>query len=319
MLDSLDKRLLQDLPRGEGQTRSDPTAQNDGPPVLLPRPPVTPGPVVRTPNLAAESESAPNPEAPKTLPEPPPAPATRVATPEREPLPGKILGMEMEVEEPPAARPATEPVTVRTNLHVMPPVVQAIAASTHAEAPVAETARPASPGARPLGAAFARGETEGVTPQPAAANSAPRSQERVDFVERIMRAAKLARSQGGTRMRIVLNPPNLGSLRVNLVVRNHVLHGTILAESLAARDLILNHLPQLKESLQQQGVQVGEFEVNVEQGKEQASQQFQSDADREAPSFPSTAPPETRSERSEPNEAEPRIRSAQLQVLDLVA
>ncbi len=120
-------------------------------------------------------------------------------------------------------------------------------------------------------------------------------------------------------MRIVLNPPNLGSLRVNLVVRDHVLHGTILAESLAARDLILDHLPQLKENLQQQGVQVGELEVNVEQGNEQASQQFQSDADREAPSFSSIAPPETRSERSEPNEAEPRIRSAQLQVLDLVA
>ncbi len=120
-------------------------------------------------------------------------------------------------------------------------------------------------------------------------------------------------------MRIVLNPPNMGSLRVNLVVRNHVLHGTILAESLAARDLILDHLPQLKENLQQQGVQVGELEVNVEQGNEQTPQQFQSDADREAPSFPLTAPPDTRSEQSEANDAEPRIRSAQLQVLDLVA
>ena len=81
------------------------------------------------------------------------------------------------------------------------------------------------------------------------------------------------------------------------------------------RDLILNHLQSLKESLEEQGIQVGEFEVDVQQGLEQQAHDLDRDAGRSEPS-PSAPDFRTLDTESAP---QAQLVSARLQLIDLVA
>jgi flagellar hook-length control protein FliK len=89
-------------------------------------------------------------------------------------------------------------------------------------------------------------------------------------VDRIVQAAQLLRSRGATRLRLRLNPPSLGDLKVDLTVRKGVLEGRLTAESQQARDQLAAHMERLKEQLAAQGLNVGEFQVGVDQSFRQA-------------------------------------------------
>lgn len=138
--------------------------------------------------------------------------------------------------------------------------------------------------------------------------------DRAEFVDRIVKAVKLTQSRGAARIKIVLNPPNLGELRVDLSVRQHVLHGTLQAESVAAKDLILSNLQSLREGLEGQGIRVGEFSVQVDPSFQQAQQ----DA-RQAPAHPPATAAAQDSEDEPSGPVQERLRSARIQVFDVVA
>lgn len=138
--------------------------------------------------------------------------------------------------------------------------------------------------------------------------------DRAEFVDRIVKAAKLTQSRGAARIKIVLNPPNLGELRVDLSVRQHVLHGTLQAESVAAKDLILSNLQSLREGLEGQGIRVGEFSVQVDPSFQQAQQ----DA-RQAPAHPPATAAAQDAEDEPSGPVQERLRSVRIQVFDVVA
>jgi flagellar hook-length control protein FliK len=121
-------------------------------------------------------------------------------------------------------------------------------------------------------------------------------------MERIVQAAQLLRSRGATRLRLRLEPPHLGTLKVDLTMRQGVLEGRLRAESPEARDLLLSQIERLKESLAGGGVQVGEFHVGVDQSFRQARQQqdvswtggaFGGGPDEEPEAAPRSAAPRT--------------------------
>ena len=107
--------------------------------------------------------------------------------------------------------------------------------------------------------------------------------ERAEFIDRIVRASQLARRHGETRLQIVLRPPELGRLRVDLSVRDGVLNVRINADQAGAKELVQQHLGALRESLEQQGVRVGEIQVSVD--GEAGGSQPQHHADERGPSF----------------------------------
>lgn len=142
----------------------------------------------------------------------------------------------------------------------------------------------------------------------------PDTSERAELVERIVKAARLTQSRGAARIKISLNPPHLGNLKVDLSVRQHVLNGVLRADNAAAKEMILSQLQSLRESLEAQGIQVGQLEVRVDGSFAQAQREAERDRGHGAP------PPEARKPAVEGlSEVGNRIRSARLQLIDMVA
>jgi flagellar hook-length control protein FliK len=67
---------------------------------------------------------------------------------------------------------------------------------------------------------------------------------------------------------MALKPEHLGSLRVQITTDNNVVSIKIMTEFSMARDLLESSLPQLKAELQQQGLEVEEFNVSVDDEKQ---------------------------------------------------
>jgi flagellar hook-length control protein FliK len=82
------------------------------------------------------------------------------------------------------------------------------------------------------------------------------------FVSRVTRAFHFAQERGGT-LQLRLNPPELGALRLELTVREGVLNASLEAETPAARQLLLDNLPTLRERLADQNVRVERFDVDL--------------------------------------------------------
>ena len=62
---------------------------------------------------------------------------------------------------------------------------------------------------------------------------------------------------------IRLHPRELGSVNINLGLNDGVVHGKFLVSTQEARDLLLNNLELIKQQLEDAGISVGEFQVNV--------------------------------------------------------
>ena len=86
--------------------------------------------------------------------------------------------------------------------------------------------------------------------------------DRVRFVQRVSRAFEAVGDRGGS-IRLRLHPPELGSLRLELTVRNGVMNARVEAETPAARNLLLDHLPALRDRLAEQQIKVERFDVDL--------------------------------------------------------
>lgn len=82
------------------------------------------------------------------------------------------------------------------------------------------------------------------------------------FVSRVARAIHTANERGGT-LQLRLAPPELGSLRIELSVKDGVMSAALEADSAAARKLLLDHLPVLRDRLAEQNIRVERFDVDV--------------------------------------------------------
>ncbi len=89
-------------------------------------------------------------------------------------------------------------------------------------------------------------------------------------LQQIMQQAKMTvlNNQNGS-ISMKMHPDSLGNLNVNLGLEHGVLNGRFLVENTEARQMLMDHLAHLKQSLQEQGISVGEFQVNVRNGGHQ--------------------------------------------------
>jgi flagellar hook-length control protein FliK len=84
--------------------------------------------------------------------------------------------------------------------------------------------------------------------------------ERVRFAQRVARAFETA-AERGTPLRLRLHPPELGSLRIEVTVRNGALSARLEAETEAAKSVLIDHLPALRERLAEHNLRIERFEV----------------------------------------------------------
>jgi flagellar hook-length control protein FliK len=61
-----------------------------------------------------------------------------------------------------------------------------------------------------------------------------------------------------------LNPQELGSVNVNLVMKNGVITGKFLVDNEDVKNILLNNIQELKNQLKDAGIEVGEFSVGVD-------------------------------------------------------
>jgi flagellar hook-length control protein FliK len=82
------------------------------------------------------------------------------------------------------------------------------------------------------------------------------------FIGRVEGAVRAAHLREG-RVQVRLSPPELGALRIELTIQNGVLSARLEAETPAARNLLLDNLPALRDRLAQQDVRIDQFDVDV--------------------------------------------------------
>ncbi len=176
------------------------------------------------------------------------------------------------VEGPAAATPqhASTSTETTTALSASPqtPTVEANLAAGELKAETTEgAAKPVSSGNSDSQSNFStRGEsTQGSktgSTQPSQKADGPGQVDRTRFVQRVARAFQTMGDRSGT-VRLRLSPPELGSLRLEISVRNGMMTANVEAETPAARNLLLDNLPALRERLAQQDIKVEQFNVDL--------------------------------------------------------
>jgi flagellar hook-length control protein FliK len=97
-----------------------------------------------------------------------------------------------------------------------------------------------------------------ATPGSDAATHAIRAQ----FVQRVERAfAAMGQREGNVRLK--LSPPALGVLKLEIGVHKGVMKARVEAETPAAKSLLLENLPELRDRLAQQNIHIQQFDVDL--------------------------------------------------------
>lgn len=86
--------------------------------------------------------------------------------------------------------------------------------------------------------------------------------DRMRLVQRVARAVQTAQERGGD-LRLRLSPPELGSLRLQVRLTDGALSARIEADNPAAKQVLIDHLPALRERLAEQNIRVERFDVDL--------------------------------------------------------
>jgi flagellar hook-length control protein FliK len=89
--------------------------------------------------------------------------------------------------------------------------------------------------------------------------------DQAETIDKIVKSMTMAVKRGESEVRMVLQPPRLGSVRIELSMKDGVLNASFETQTQATRHAISGSLPQLKAALENQGIEVGGFNVTVEQ------------------------------------------------------
>lgn len=110
------------------------------------------------------------------------------------------------------------------------------------------------------------------------------------FQHRVEKAFELASQREG-EIRLRLSPPHLGSLKVDLKMDGDTMHARLETETEAARQLIVDSLPGLRDRLSEQGIRIETFEVDLQKDRPfQQDRQSDQQPNQERPRQPIIAP-----------------------------
>jgi flagellar hook-length control protein FliK len=107
--------------------------------------------------------------------------------------------------------------------------------------------------------------------------------DRARFVQRVTRAFQSAHARDGV-IQLRLSPPELGSLRIAISTHQGVVSAKVEADTAAARNVILDNLPALRERLAEQQIRLEKFDVDVRRDGDQDTGNWNAQ-DRQSPRF----------------------------------
>jgi flagellar hook-length control protein FliK len=112
------------------------------------------------------------------------------------------------------------------------------------------------------------------------ANESQREVDRVRLIQRVAKAVQTAQDRGGT-LRLRLTPPELGAMKIELIMRDGALSAKLEAETPAAKTVILENLSALRERLTALDIKIERFDVDLMQQSDHSGGERQSFADAE--------------------------------------
>ncbi len=152
------------------------------------------------------------------------------------------------------------------------------ASSQAPELPTGEAAnerpdtRPTHPVANPNSAVRSGPSALGPTIAATTNQSAQPVVDPARFVSRVARALDVANHRGEP-IQLRLHPPELGSVRLEMSVKDGIVTARFETETASARSALLDNLPALRERLSDQDMRIDRFDVDVRQDTNQQPQQ----------------------------------------------
>ena len=133
--------------------------------------------------------------------------------------------------------------------------------------------------------------------------------DRARFVQRVGRAFQAAQTRDG-QIQLRLSPPELGSLRISITVQEGMMSAKVEAETAAARNILLDNLPALRDRLAEQEIRIEKFNVDVPRhgGQETGSSGANDREARQSQTDSTPTPRERDSGSSEATTSEQNIR-----------
>ena len=171
------------------------------------------------------------------------------------------LRIQRTASRPTDLKPSTGVATAEVVEEATQPTPSSSTAAADSDAQVRATAGPGSRSAPPV-------------PGQPAADSDPAN--RMRFVQRVAQAFEAISGRGG-KLRLRLHPPELGSLQLEITVKNGAMTARVEADTPAARTLLLDNLPALRERLAAQDIKVERFDVDLSDRSADGSPQFPGD------------------------------------------
>lgn len=113
---------------------------------------------------------------------------------------------------------------------------------------------------------------QGANEEPAASRPLPKvlAARTMERVAQVLKEA--ARSKDGKSLSVRLDPPELGTLKVELIMREGTMHARVVAESPAVNQMLRERAAELHEVLRRAGIEAERINVSV--GGEGSTQQF---------------------------------------------
>lgn len=130
--------------------------------------------------------------------------------------------------------------------------------------------------------------------------------DRVRLIQRVARAVQTAQERGG-ELKLRLSPPELGSLRLELQMKDGTLSARIETQTPEAKQVLVDNLPALRERLSEQNIRVERFDVDLSNSGSRGGspQSFDGRSDSPFRGTPRDANGTTRSSNSSTADASP--------------
>lgn len=95
----------------------------------------------------------------------------------------------------------------------------------------------------------------------------------IEIIRQVAKNIALRGATKNTEVKLALSPPNLGTVKLTISINEGVMSGSIVTESQSIRHMLQQQIPELREALVQDGIQLSDLDVSTEENQQQANTQ----------------------------------------------
>ncbi|MCF6228153.1 MAG: flagellar hook-length control protein FliK [Planctomycetes bacterium] len=120
----------------------------------------------------------------------------------------------------------------------------------------------------------------------------------IEIIRQVAKNIALRGATKNTEVRLALSPPNLGTVKLTISINEGVMSGSIVTESQSIRHMLQQQIPELREALAQDGIQLENLDVSTDENQQQANTQQRPHQQANSPQRPqiTSATTETKNE-----------------------